>query len=296
MWGPNQTSSGPPIPPIEGGSKRGGEFRVVERVAYAHPVRDHHVYYAPKGGSQYEQRPPPPLPPPHNNQVQQQQQSVGYPFYGGSNSNAGGGGHSHQRQQQEQNSGRARVRRGEHNSECVLYDPSESVVVSVVNFVCFDGKYILPISFSIILSSGLAARSDAILKARSHTNVCQYTKNILYNIYFFRSTMSMELQLRVLHVSDLEDNPNSLQLCPLQNQLNHVFINNTEPIQLRWPIPQNWVPVQKSPWVHPIILTIYIKHLVNSINIITFIKCIVTNTIVTEFTIITKLFICQEDM
>ena len=172
MWGPNQTSSGPPIPPIEGGSKRGGEFRVVERVAYAHPVRDHHVYYAPKGGSQYEQRPPPPLPPPHNNQVQQQQQSVGYPFYGGSNSNAGGGGHSHQRQQQEQNSGRARVRRGEHNSECVLYDPSESVVVSVVIFLCFDGKYILPISFSIILSSGLAARSDAILKARSHTNVC----------------------------------------------------------------------------------------------------------------------------
>ena len=71
MWGPNQTSSGPPMPPLEGGSKRGGEFRVVERVAYAHPVRDHHVYYAPKGGSQYEQRPPPPLPPPHNNQVQQ---------------------------------------------------------------------------------------------------------------------------------------------------------------------------------------------------------------------------------
>ena len=71
MWGPNQTSSGPPMPPLEGGSKRSNEFRVVERVAYAHPVRDHHVYYAPKGGSQYEQRPPPPLPPPHNNQVQQ---------------------------------------------------------------------------------------------------------------------------------------------------------------------------------------------------------------------------------
>ena len=118
MWGPNQTSSGPPIPPIEGSSKRGGEFRVVERVAYAHPVRDHHVYYAPKGGSQYEQRPPPPLPP-HNN-PQQQQQNVGYPFYGGGGSNA---------PQQQQNSGRARVRR-EHNSECVLYDPSESVVVS----------------------------------------------------------------------------------------------------------------------------------------------------------------------
>ena len=112
MWGPNQTPSGPPIE----GSKR--EFRVVERVAYAHPVRDHHVYYSKGGGSEQQQRPPPPLPP-HNNTSG----GVGYPYYGG---NAP----SHP----QHNSGRARVRR-EHNSECVLYDPAESVVVSIKIFM-----------------------------------------------------------------------------------------------------------------------------------------------------------------
>ena len=115
MWGPNQPGPTPGSGPDPAGSKR-AEFRVVERVAYAHPVRDHHVYYAPKGGSQYEQRQPPPLPP-HN-------AGVGYPYFA-----QGGVQPQHGPQQ-----GRARVRRGvEHNSECVLYDPSESVVIDYVD-------------------------------------------------------------------------------------------------------------------------------------------------------------------
>ena len=47
MWGTNSQNSKDP----SGNSAGRGppEFRVVERVAYAHPVRDHQVYYAPKG-------------------------------------------------------------------------------------------------------------------------------------------------------------------------------------------------------------------------------------------------------
>ena len=107
---------------------------VVERVAYAHPVRDHQAYYAPKGKNQYEQRQPPPIPP-HPNQNQ-----VGFPFYGGSgysNSSSGGGVAPQPGSGGSgigpPDSGRARVRR-EHNSECVLYDPAESVVVRFLNF------------------------------------------------------------------------------------------------------------------------------------------------------------------
>ena len=127
MWGTGHTSSGASqskephkgVPPHSRGQQQPGsnDFRVVERVAYAHPVRDHQVYYAPKGNNQYEQRQPPPIPPHPSNNHQ-----VGYPFFGGgSNANE---------------PGRARVRRGDHNSECVLYDPSESVVVSsIVKFL-----------------------------------------------------------------------------------------------------------------------------------------------------------------
>ena len=111
MWGsnpaPKEGTSSKRGVPAQGGSQQ--EFRVVERVAYAHPVRDHQMYYAPKGNNQYEQRQPPPIPPHPNNQV-------GFPYYSAP---------------QPQYEGRARVRRGvEHNSECVLFDPSESVVVS----------------------------------------------------------------------------------------------------------------------------------------------------------------------
>ena len=114
MWASNSapkeagTSSKRGVP-AQGGSQN-QDFRVVERVAYAHPVRDHQMYYAPKGNNQYEQRQPPPIPPHPNNH------GVGYPYYSAP---------------QPQYEGRARVRRGvEHNSECVLFDPSESVVVS----------------------------------------------------------------------------------------------------------------------------------------------------------------------
>ena len=128
MWGTNSQNSKDPA--VAGATQSRGppEFRVVERVAYAHPVRDHQVYYAPKGKNQYEQRQPPPIPP-HPNQNQ-----VGYPFFGGGFSSSsvsggpqpgGGGGGAGSANE----SGRARVRR-EHNSECVLYDPAESVVVS----------------------------------------------------------------------------------------------------------------------------------------------------------------------
>ena len=129
MWGTNSQNSKDladqkiqKIPP---------EYRVVERVAYAHPVRDHQVYYAPKGKNQYEQRQPPPIPP-HPNQNQ-----VGYPFFGGgfsSTSVGSGGPQSGGGAGSANESGRARVRR-EHNSECVLYDPAESVVVSFIIFL-----------------------------------------------------------------------------------------------------------------------------------------------------------------
>ena len=113
--------------PAQGGSQN-QDFRVVERVAYAHPVRDHQMYYAPKGNNQYEQRQPPPIPPHPNNQV-------GYPYYSAP---------------QPQYEGRARVRRGvEHNSECVLFDPSESVVVRFY-FSTFPVKitiFVLTLSF-----------------------------------------------------------------------------------------------------------------------------------------------------
>ena len=113
--------------PAQGGSQN-QDFRVVERVAYAHPVRDHQMYYAPKGNNQYEQRQPPPIPPHPNNQV-------GYPYYSAP---------------QPQYEGRARVRRGvEHNSECVLFDPSESVVVRLY-FNIFPVKitiFVLILSF-----------------------------------------------------------------------------------------------------------------------------------------------------
>ena len=131
MWGTNPTPKEVSGGGGPGGASRGqpqGEFRVVERVAYAHPVRDHQVYYAPKGNNQYEQRQPPPIPP----------HQVGYPFFGGPGAAAGaghghGGGH-----------GRARVRR-EHNSECVLYDAAESVVIDYVDgasaSTAHNGKY-----------------------------------------------------------------------------------------------------------------------------------------------------------
>ena len=140
MWGTNsQNSNDPAMAAATTQNSRGApEFRknvVVERVAYAHPVRDHQAYYAPKGKNQYEQRQPPPIPP-HPNQNQ-----VGYPFYGGSgysNSSSGGGvapqPGSGGSGLGPPDSGRARVRR-EHNSECVLYDPAESVVVRFLIFL-----------------------------------------------------------------------------------------------------------------------------------------------------------------
>ena len=84
---------------------------------------------------QQQQRQPPPIPPHPNNSSNQ---VVGYPFFGsgngsgGFNSGSGSSGTAPSIPQQSSgsDSGRARVRRGEHNSECVLYDPAESVVVS----------------------------------------------------------------------------------------------------------------------------------------------------------------------
>jgi len=121
MWAGSQANPGANPGASKGRITRSTpeEFRVVERVAYAHPVRDHQAYYAPKGKNQYEQRQPPPIPP-HNHSSNQ----VGYPFF---NNPGASGGHPNADQH-----GRARVRR-EHNSECVLYDPSESVVVSLGN-------------------------------------------------------------------------------------------------------------------------------------------------------------------
>ena len=58
MWGTNsQNSKDPALAAAAAATQnlvktsgRGPpEFRVVERVAYAHPVRDHQVYYVPKG-------------------------------------------------------------------------------------------------------------------------------------------------------------------------------------------------------------------------------------------------------
>ena len=84
--------------------------------------------------NQYEQqRQPPPIPPHPNNSSNQ---VVGYPFFGsgngsgGFNSGSSGTAPTIPQQSSGSDSGRARVRRGEHNSECVLYDPAESVVVS----------------------------------------------------------------------------------------------------------------------------------------------------------------------
>ena len=82
---------------------------------------------------QQQQRQPPPIPPHPNNSSNQ---VVGYPFFGsgngsgGFNSGSSGTAPTIPQQSSGSDSGRARVRRGEHNSECVLYDPAESVVVS----------------------------------------------------------------------------------------------------------------------------------------------------------------------
>jgi hypothetical protein len=135
MWGGNV--NGPPAG--SGKDPPRGEYRVVERVAYAHPVRDHQAYFAPKGGSQYEQRQPPPIPPHPVASGQQaaagfqagfksghQQPGIGYPYY------QGGGGPTPTSSSSSTTTvrGPPRVRRGDHNSDVVLYDPSESVVVS----------------------------------------------------------------------------------------------------------------------------------------------------------------------
>ena len=65
MWGTNsQNSKDPALAAAAAATQnlvktsgRGPpEFRVVERVAYAHPVRDHQVYYVPKGTDIWKQK------------------------------------------------------------------------------------------------------------------------------------------------------------------------------------------------------------------------------------------------